>query len=234
MKVRLLAMGLFEDYKSNNLTQHYNYFRIRNYYKDTVYHFNFEKKVNSEFKISPKGGFFSPLKAETFFYEKEPDVESGEFISVVKRKPSFFVFILPNPVLERTDLKTGYKINDITFRGQPFESARFHDQCYLDSLNKHTLTSDITGKIKIIQKLRDFSFINNFLENNCHPIFIKDPYELFVLINDYKFFVERTLNLKIGIKSFSKIIIPFFKLEDHEKRQLALTKSYNYPYVADL
>jgi hypothetical protein len=233
MKVRLLALGLFENYESDNLTQHYSYFRIRNYYNNTVYHFSFDIEENTEFKISPKGGFFSPLKAETFFYENESGIKTSEYTSIINRQPSFFVFILPNPVLKRTDLKTGYKINDITHRGKPFDEVRFHNKSYPEYLNKYTLNPDIAGKIEIIQKLDDFSFINNFLENNCHPIFIKDPYELFVLINDYKFFVERTLNLKIGIKSFSKIIIPFFKLEDHEKRQLALTRSDNYPYVTD-
>ena len=233
MKVRLLAMGLFEDYDPINYTRHYNYFKVKNFYHDTVYHFNFETNVDTEYKISPKGGFFSPLKAETFFYENESDRKSAEFPSVVNRKPSFFVFILPNPVLHRTDLKTGYTIDDISFKGQSFDRARFYDKSYLESLTKFSLDSDLTGKIHVIQKLHDFSFINNFLENNCHPIFIQDHDELCILINDYKLFLERTFNLTVDIKSFSKIIIPFFKLEEQEKKQLALAESCNFPYIAD-
>ncbi|WP_192349348.1 hypothetical protein [Algoriphagus sp. Y33] len=222
MKVRLLAMGLFEEYDPTNYTRHLSNLRLEKFYQKKAYHFNFETKIDTKYKISPKGGYFSPLKAETFFYVDESDRKPVEFSSVISRKPSFFAFILPNPVLHRTDLKTGYTINDISHRGQPFNNERFHNKSYIESFKNFSLDSDLAGKISIIHELHDFSFINNFLENNCYPIFIQDQEELCILINDYKVFLEKIFNLNVDIKSFSKTIIPFFKLEEQEKKQLAL------------
>lgn len=228
MEVKLLQLGLFEKYNSIRQTHHFNTIQINNYYNETA--FQFELKINDdeEFKLTPKGGYFLPSKAETIFYEKDKD--KIVFNRIIKRQPDFFAFILPYPQLKRTSPRFKFPTAEWAFNPQPFSHGRFNGDLKEKRFSYMSLKSDLEQKLLVSHSTQSNHRINDFIENNCYPIFVEAHDELCILMNDYLSFIKQTINADLSLKSFSKNVIPFFEINETEAKQISKTKSDTLPW----
>ena len=99
--------------------------------------------------------------------------------------------------------------------------------------SQRSFYSDITGRLEIIRidfKKEFNPRINNFLNNNCYPVFVEDAEEVILLMNDYNAFIMGVYGVELTLSSFSKILIPFFELDEQDIQGISKEKPDLLPF----
>lgn len=243
MNTRLISLGLCEKYDLHNKSRHSNIFRIKNYFKDSLFHFTINSKKTEDyfadsyqfrgfieqiFKIIPKGGYFNPLDVVTKFYDNSRTMNEN---SIIERQPVFFVLLIPYPMLNYYNSYHTYGSRDWASNPSPFKNQRFNQNILRkDKFSEYRLKIDLEGEIKIDNILNRHDFHNNFFNNNNFPLFIDDHDELITMINDLDSFYFNTLGFNLKLENISRIIIPFFELTPKEALDLSNSKSDDFPF----
>jgi hypothetical protein len=239
MKARLISLGLCENYDLDNQTKHFNIFQIKNYFKNTLFHFEINSEKTKDyfcksqyqgegyheqvFKILPKGGYFNPLDVQTKFYDNHSSIIEN---SIIERQPVFFVLLFPYPMFKFFNSYRKYGSSDFSSNPKPFSQKSFNQEnLRKDNFSDYNLKIHLGSVIKIDNLLRNHDYYNNFFDNNNFPLFIDNHDELITLLNDLDSFYFNTLGFNLKLENISRIIIPFFELKPKEVLGLKNSKS---------
>lgn len=227
MKVRILSLGLYEKFDFNNQTSHIHSIQIKNYFDNVEFQFRFDLNSSEKYKINASYCSFNPSTVESKFYKNH--FETNADINKINRKPGFYVFILPYPWLQKKTSESNFPHDAWAFNCEPYKNGLFNnDSQRKKRFSKFSFQNDFNGQVLINNNRH--TFINNFIDNNCYPLFVETDDELMVLINDYNIFLKSTLNIEIGIQNLGKIVIPFFELTSDEVSSLLKEESDDLPF----
>lgn len=211
--VKILSYGFFTGIDDNNISRHLPPKSNEIVDNNIIY---FECAANCESKIDFDCGFFCPKTTTTDFKFKSVKSENYEGFKIVTMKPDFFVFLLPYPTLERHYNDEYHRSSTKTISPHPYQDKRLHFR--KDGYVERTVEFDLSNKISI--KLIEYNNgrFNHFMSmyNSCYPIFVEDINEIRKLVNDYHEYVYSNLGFEIDIKSLTKIIIPFFNINNFD------------------
>lgn len=216
MDIRFLSLGLFVNNEANNINLnffHSDFLSLN--FSNTYFHFDFCSENKEHYKIKITGGYFSPFEASTRFYYANDNRYDSKLI--VTKIPSFFALLLPYPFLNIINSKTGYYSEEWANNLKPFKTmAQDSNSSKLKRFNLNTWNRDLAEKLVIQNNNNKHYFVNNFFENNCYPIFTKDPNEAIVLINDLAEFFNKAFGVDLNLQNISKVLIPFFEISNDD------------------
>ena len=243
METKLISLGLCESIDLNGQSKYYNFYKIRNYFNNTLFQFSINSEkiedhfaTNSRyrsykeqtFKLLPKGGYFNPVERVTKFYDNDTTTRENQ---IIIRQPVFFVILLPYPSLLFFNNYHNYGSTDWASNPYPFKNLRFNSKISRkENFSEYRLKTDLEGEIKIDNTISNHDSYNNFFNNNNFPLFIEDHDELITIINDLDSFYYNTLGFRLKLENISKIIIPFFELTASEAMDLSRCKADSFPF----
>ncbi|MBL7770550.1 MAG: hypothetical protein JNK20_16345 [Flavipsychrobacter sp.] len=219
MDIRFLSLGLFVrkeakinlDFLSPDILS-YNL-------KDTLFHFDFNLEEKGKYNLEFSGGYYDPIEACTQYYHSENVIHDSKLI--LYKKPSFFAILIAYPILKKRSVSTGYFSEEWANNPKPFKNMYlFNKESTIKRFNSKNWKGDLSEKIIIDYNIGDYHYLNNFFENNCYPIFLEDPSEIILLINDYADFLNRALGVSFNLQNISKVLIPFFEISNEDNLQI--------------
>ncbi|HRO42711.1 MAG TPA: hypothetical protein PL009_07735 [Flavipsychrobacter sp.] len=196
-----------------------DYVSVFDIVSDLNFHFEVKSKFlfrafhNDEQLVDRLYGCFNLKTGETnWCFEPIDD-------NAIKRDPSFFIFLLPYPVIEQKSANGRWQsINENFFKA--FASAKKNRNVFDRISDDLSSCFKIRGLDSIEHGEYEETLPNDFknAENSAFPIFLEQGDDFIHLIIEWRKFVSESLNFTPPINSFSKIAIPYFSSTDHEQK----------------
>jgi hypothetical protein len=215
--VKLLTNGFFENPEkiSDESTQLSPYNIRKNFDKVLFY---FELNTCFDYNLKFDCGYFSPKDEITYFHLKEEKTTAYNEYKIINIQPSFFVFSLPYPMLYfNINNKHQEKSFPLDYKTNPFINQIILKKDRENRFSNEIVDSDLSKNYRIHILEKEHPSVNSFTGNNCYPLFLQDINEVKSIADEYRGFLNEVLGFEIGVNSLSKIIIPFFDIDEFNK-----------------